>query len=406
MNQAGLRSRGTEGDSRLLRMAGIALPAAVWLLGIVTPPREGISLEYVAAFSALLLALVIVDQAAPARGAPTWRRVAWLVGELALCFAIVRVHGSLIRPALIYLLPASRALLMFGGWRGFTMSSGVWIAYGLNIWPSAWPDRLGEYPNYFSFFLAPYVIAVVLTLSILRQAADRKRLQSLYDELRAAHEQLQEMHERARELAINQERNRLAREIHDSLAHYLTVMSVQLEAAEKLAPPNAGRAIEQVRRARRMAAECLQEVRQSVRALRASTLDELSLASALGKLTNEFAETADVQVELELALTNEVNIPPETALTLYRAAQEGLTNIQKHASAKHAWVRLAQVDGTLDLVVADDGRGPPGVDMPTGDGFGLLGLRERVSLLGGDLLEAGELTGSRLHITVPLVRSE
>lgn len=255
MNQAGLRSRGTEGDSRLLRMAGIALPAAVWLLGIVTPPREGISLEYVAAFSALLLALVIVDQAAPARDAPTWRRVAWLVGELALCFAIVRVHGSLIRPALIYLLPASRALLMFGGWRGFTMSSGVWIGYGLNIWPSAWPDRLGEYPNYFSFFLAPYVIAVVLTLSILRQAADRKRLQSLYDELRAAHEQLQEMHERARELAINQERNRLAREIHDSLAHYLTVMSVQLEAAEKLArcrrPCSSGRPQTRVERSSR-----------------------------------------------------------------------------------------------------------------------------------------------------------
>ena len=228
---------GTTDDRRLLRLAGLALPAAVWVLGVFSPPRGGLSPEYLVTFSALLAALVVVDQTAPREDAGPWRRLLWLGAELALCWLVVRLHGTLIRPALIYLLPASRALLMFRR-RGLALGLLVWLAYGLNVGLDAWPDRLGEYfPNYFSFFLAPYVVAVVLTLAPLRQVADR-----------------------------------LAREIHDSLAHYLTVINVPLEAAEKLGPAQP-RALESVRRARRLALECLWEVRRSVAALRAATLE-------------------------------------------------------------------------------------------------------------------------------------
>src|SRR5215208_6092544 len=158
-------------DHRLVRLAGLALPAAVWVLGIFSPPpRGGLSPEYVATFTGFLVALVAVDQTAPRDPSSPWRRLLWLGAELVLCWLVVRVHGTLIRPALIYLLPASRALLMFGERPGLALSLSVWLAYGLNVAIDAWPDRLGEYfPNYLSFFLAPYVVAVVLTLATVRQ---------------------------------------------------------------------------------------------------------------------------------------------------------------------------------------------------------------------------------------------
>jgi signal transduction histidine kinase len=392
---------GTTDDRRLLRLAGLALPAAVWVLGVFSPPRGGLSPEYLATFSALLAALVAVDQTAPREDAGPWRRLLWLGAELALCWLVVRLHGTLIRPALIYLLPASRALLMFPR-RGLALSLLVWLAYGLNVGLDAWPDRLGEYfPNYFSFFLAPYVVAVVLTLATLRQVADRRRVQALYDELRGAHEQLQTLHRRARDAAVAEERNRLAREIHDSLAHYLTVINVQLEAAEKLGPAQP-RALESVRRARRLALECLREVRRSVAALRAATLEELSLPRAVDKLAREFAESTGIAVELRLAAPDDVRLAPEAAQALYRVAQEGLTNVQRHARAATVCLSLAAHNGGVELAVQDDGVGPSAESGHATDGFGLLGLRERVELLGGRLsFGRAPSGGSRLAASVP-----
>ncbi|MBA2451068.1 MAG: sensor histidine kinase [Chloroflexi bacterium] len=386
-----------------MRLAGLALPAAVWVLGIFSPPREGLSLDYVATFTALLIALVLVDQTAPREPSPPWRRLLWLGAELVLCWLVVRVHGTLIRPALIYLLPASRALLIFGERPGLALSLAVWLAYGLNVALDAWPDRLGEYfPNYLSFFLAPYVVAVVLTLATVRQAADRRRVQALYDELRGAHEQLQALHRQVRAAAVAEERNRLAREIHDSLAHYLTVINVQLEAAEKLGPAQRDRSLDAVRRARRLTLESLREVRRSVAALRAATLEELSLPRAIDKLADEFRASTGIAVELRLAAADDLPLAPEAALALYRAAQEGLTNVQRHARAATVCLSLAAHNGSVELSLQDDGIGPPEANGAGERGFGLLGLRERVELLGGRLsFGRAPSGGSRLAVVVP-----
>jgi len=252
-------------DRRLVRLAGLALPVAVWVLGVMPPPPQGLSPGYLTAYTGLLAALVVVDQTAPGPRAPRGRRRLWLGAELALCFLIVRTHGTLIRPALIYLLPASRAVLAFGERAGLLVGLSVWLAYGTNLVLYEWPNHLEEAPNYLSFFLAPYVATVVLTLAAVRQAAGRQRVEVLYGELRDAHERLQALHGQVREAAVAEERSRLAREIHDSVAHYLTVINVQLEAAEKLSPEHSDRALEQVGRARRLTVQCLQEVRRSSR---------------------------------------------------------------------------------------------------------------------------------------------
>jgi len=390
-------------DRGLLNLAGLALPITVWLLGLILPPRGGLSPGYIVSNTALLATLVAVDRTTPAAAAQVWRRLVWLGAEIALSLLIVWLQGNLVRPALIYLLPTSRALLMFGGRGGLFTSISVWIAYSANIFLNIGPSRLGEFPNYLSFFLAPYIVGVVLTFAAIRQAADRRRLQVLYDDLRKAHEQLQVLHEQARTAAVNQERNRLAREIHDSLAHFLTVINLQLEAAEKLGEAQARRAFEQVRHARRLTLDCLREVRRSVGALRATTLEELSLERALTKLVADFSDSTGIAVSLELNLSDGLEPAADARLALYRVAQEGLTNVQRHAHATSVRLALSAADGSASIVVDDDGRGPVAEVQPETSGFGLLGLRERVELLGGRLSFSRRASGgSELAATLPL----
>jgi signal transduction histidine kinase len=281
------------------------------------------------------------------------------------------------------------------------ISLSVWLVYGSNVALAVLPGRVMEFTNYFSFFLAPYVLAVVLTLALLRQGADRERLQALYDELRAAHDELQILHRQAEESAVNRERNRLAREIHDSVAHYLTVVNLQLEAVEKLGPAHPDRAVREARKARRLTVECLQEVRRSVAALRSATLEDLSLSGALRKLVSDFSENTGMQVQLELDIPDDLQLAFDARLALYRAAQEGLTNVQRHARARTARVLLARENGHVELAVEDDGIGP-GTAKSDG-GFGIVGLRERVELLGGQLGFGGAPAGgSRLAVSLPV----
>jgi signal transduction histidine kinase len=337
-------------------------------------------------FTALLIVLILVDQVAPSSPSfPLRRRLFWLGAELVLCFFVVYAHSSLVRPSLIYLLPASRALFLLGERAGLLFSLAIWVAFSVNIGLDVWPDQLGEYPNYLAFLLGPYILGVVLTLVALRQSAARRRAEALFQDLRLAHQQLQALHRQSQELAITQERNRLAREIHDSIAHYLTIVNVQLEAAEKLGPGQSEKAFNHISRARRLTMECLQEVRSSVASLRAPTLEDLSLPRALQKLTAGFTENTGIPVRLEADLADGVLLAPEVALALYRTAQEGLTNVEKHAQATRVDLLLSHRDGGIELTVQDDGVGPAEQFSPGQGGFGLLGLRERVELLGGQL---------------------
>ncbi len=394
-------------DLLILRLAGLALPAAVWVIGILSPQRGGLNRAHLPLYTALLVALAAIEQTAPRQQSAAWRRLLWLLIELGLSFAVVRTYGPPVRPSLIFLVPAWRVVLMFGERWGLLLSLSAWLAYAIDISIDAWPNRLGQdLPNYLSFFLAPYLIAVVLTLATLRQIADRRRVEMLYTELSAAHEELKLLQQRDRETAVTQERNRLAREIHDTLAHYLTVINVQLEAADKLSLRDPAKALEEVRRARRLTVECLQEVRRSVAALRASTLDELSLPGALHRLATEFKESTGIDVQLQFHtpdVPDTLHLPAEVALTLYRVAQEGLTNVQRHAHATSVRLQLSSENGHIELILEDDGIGLKEAETSGKAGFGLTGLRERAELIGGQLsFGGGPSGGGRLTVVLPL----
>src|SRR5262249_23727022 len=185
------------------------------------------------------------------------------------------------------------------------------------------------------------------------------------------------------ELAVTRERNRMAREIHDTLGHYLTLLAVQLETATKLHERCDPRLRDELAEARRVASECLAEVRRSVAALRPADPTAVSLTAALERLAAELEAVApETEVVLDLEGPAQ-ELPPELRLALYRCVQESLTNIRKHAQATKVLVRLRVDMAQAELVVLDNGIGAESSADGHEPGFGLLGMRERIALLCG-----------------------
>jgi signal transduction histidine kinase len=219
------------------------------------------------------------------------------------------------------------------------------------------------------------------------------------EQLQQANQQLADYATQVEQLATMRERNRLAREVHDTLGHYLTVINVQLEVVTKLIDSNPPRAKEAAVKAKELASEGLSEVRRSVSALRPSPLEDKPLPEAIRGLI-------DTSRDAGLMVTFEQNgvtraLPSGMEIVLYRATQESLTNIRKHAHASAANVRLTYTSDTVNLRVRDNGVGRQGDE----DNVGLSALRERVAALNGTVLAENHLEGGFvLEVTLPIAR--
>jgi signal transduction histidine kinase len=235
----------------------------------------------------------------------------------------------------------------------------------------------------------------------LRQAQlAREHNARLLEQLRSANEQLQEYAGQVERLAIVEERNRLAREMHDAVGHRLTVAAVQLEGAQRLIPRDPERAGHMVGTVREQVREALNELRRTVAALRQPEGTDLPLPEALQRLALSFQEATGLRVHL--ALPDEAReLPAGHRLALYRAAQEGLTNVQRHAQAQDAWLNLSWENRAVCLTIGDNGVGLGSSPQPSG--FGLRGLQERAAQLGGHVcVEARPEGGTQISISLPI----
>jgi two-component system NarL family sensor kinase len=199
------------------------------------------------------------------------------------------------------------------------------------------------------------------------------------------------------------ERNRLAREIHDTLAQGLTAIALQLETADAFLEGQASpeRARQAVAQALALARANLEEARRSVLDLRAAPLEGRTLAQALAALADEWSKKSSGVVRFTAAGGNHP-LPPRVEAGLYRIAQEALTNAARHAAARHIGVGLATQPGQVTLTVEDDGQGFDPGRIPK-DRYGLVGLNERVHLLGGTLdLQSSPGEGTRVVVRVAL----
>jgi signal transduction histidine kinase len=202
------------------------------------------------------------------------------------------------------------------------------------------------------------------------------------------------------QLATMEERNRIAREIHDSLGHYLTVLHLQLQIAARSLGTDAAAAAAAVERARQLTHEGLEDVRRSVAALRAPVAEDRPLPDAIAALVTRLASTGTAAT---FALRGDARaVPPVVALTLFRTVQEALTNTEKHAAAAHVAVELTYHADTVELLVHDDGRGAATAAAGPPRGFGLLGVRERVALVGGSVdIASPPGEGFRVRVVLP-----
>jgi signal transduction histidine kinase len=220
----------------------------------------------------------------------------------------------------------------------------------------------------------------------------------------------------AREAGAGDERQRMAREIHDTLAQGLTGIITQLEAAQQT-----GHDAERERRisnAKRLARDSLAEARRSVQALRPQALENSRLPEALAEEVARWSATSGVTAEI--STTGDARLlHPEVEVTLLRVAQEALANVAKHARASRAGVTLSYMEDVVTLDVRDDGTGfaspqaapngrPAGVTEPVGSpadgGFGLIAMRQRVARLAGRLeIESEPGAGTAVSASLPAI---
>lgn len=326
-------------------------------------------------------------------GAATYFAVQLTLAGL-ICYASGDAQEK--RLAWLVLLPPVAHSLILLRWPGVVFVSLVSLAvlsgsvarwYGWGLVPGAILS--------FSFAL---IFTVIFTLLAVSSEKSRSQMERLAEELRVANHKLREYAVQAEELAATRERNRLAREIHDSLGHYLTVVNVQIEAARALWPRDPEQAQDALAKAQSFTREGLQDIRRSVATLRSPPLDNKPLVEALRQMVAE-SRTSGLAIELVL-LGAARPLSPPVELTLYRAGQEGLTNVRKHARATQVSLVLDfQTADRVCLQVRDNG---VGVAPSMSNGFGLLGLRERAQILGGEMrLLAGPQAGCTLEMVVP-----
>jgi len=250
----------------------------------------------------------------------------------------------------------------------------------------------------FSAWAMPFLAAIVFVAVYTRITVNEQEARARLD---AANQKLRQYAAQAEEMATVQERNRLAREIHDGLGHYLTAINIQIKAAQAFVEQDPAQSRAALENAQNLSQEALADVRRSISELRADPSTTSPLPERLRSLLDE-TRASGIQADLAVEGTP-APLSPQVDFTLYRAAQEGLTNVRKHANASRAALRLEYAERCLRLSVTDDGIGAGG----TGGGFGLTGLQERVQLLGGTLaVQTAPGKGFSLMVEIPRLASQ
>jgi signal transduction histidine kinase len=264
-----------------------------------------------------------------------------------------------------------------------------------------------------TFYLAIIIVqSIVISAGVVfgeklsEQNEDRRReaarLQALLDENAGLHAQLLTQ---AREAGVLEERQRMAREIHDTIAQGLTGIITQLEAADQSRDREADRD-RHLQNAKRLARESLTEARRSVEASMPAALEAGTLAEALTSVATEWSEINAIPVDVTVT-GDVIALHPEIEVALLRTAQEALANVAKHAGATRAGITLSFMGDVVTLDVRDDGVGFTVPERGTVDGsggFGLTGMRQRVARVAGSLaIESEPGGGTAVSARVPAI---
>jgi signal transduction histidine kinase len=370
-------------DALLLAMAGIGITGAVLGRERTNGPEGPLWFDILAI---LVIVLPLLARRRFPFGAPAAMGIAVALTSF-VDRTVVPYDG-------VTFLVGCAALFLVGSLRdraqavaGFAVAEGVLVVVVYNDPRS----RVGN------FVVASIIFAIVWTIAF---GVGRKSLEA--DEAKErANRAEREREDRAR-VAVAEERARIARELHDVVGHSVSVMTVQASGVRRLLRPDQDREREALLVVERTGREALAEMRRMVGVLRrpeeAPALAPQPSLDHLGRLVDQ-AREAGLPVELRIE-GEATQLPAGVDLTAYRLVQEALTNVVKHAQATRADVLVNYGDSYLEVTVKDDGKGVGNGD---GGGHGLVGMRERVSVYGGEI-DAGPQTGGgyRLRAKLPL----
>jgi len=221
------------------------------------------------------------------------------------------------------------------------------------------------------------VVGFIITNLMVTQRQQRRALAQ-------ANIKLNQYADTIEQLTVSRERNRLARELHDTLAHTLSALAVNLEATKTMIDADQIEVQEMIDQSLNTTRNGLTETRRVLKALRAAPLDDLGLEMALQQLVNHATGRSNLNIRLEV--TGSVNnLSPNIEQNLFRIAQEGLENIIRHANAQNVILRLSHINGFLSLEIIDDGKGFQPAKVGHEDQVGIVGMQESASMLGGKL---------------------
>lgn len=224
-------------------------------------------------------------------------------------------------------------------------------------------------------------IAFVMGMSYLvkMQIREKERLEHMNGELEQAYRRVIENSAAAEKLSLEQERTRMARELHDTLAHTLTTLIVQLEACKKLAAVDTSRLAGELEKAQEISRSGFNDIKRSIKDLRPKVMEEKTFFASIASIINETMENTNVHITLNNLLPVDIELTSQMEITLFRIIQESMTNSIRHGQATEIQIDLKLDNNMLQLHIVDNGKGCVNIKK----GYGIQGIGERVESLKG-----------------------
>jgi signal transduction histidine kinase len=256
-----------------------------------------------------------------------------------------------------------------------------------------------DYRNIFVFIFIAIIRTITFVAVGIFISALVTRLRAQQGSLREANASLTHYASTLEQLTVSRERNRLARELHDTLAHSLTAISVSLEAARAYFDIDPAKTRDLIDKSLDSTRTGVDETRRALKALRSNALEDMGLGLAIQRAAESAASRSHLNLELDLP-SPMPSLSPDVEQAIYRITQEAIENITAHSKAKRFSVRLSS-DGHTILMIEDDGHGFDGPAKEMSGHFGLVGMRERAELAGGTLtVESAPGRGTKIVLTI------
>ena len=322
--------------------------------------------------------------------------------DIVLVLIINQLDRSGVSLLLYFLIAADSALFFsfkFSALIGlivfFVQSLAIYLGNPGKAFIDLLPNMAINIVIFITFFLAIHAVRYQIRQG-QKLSDTMKELRIKSSQLESAYLKLKETSEDLEEMTILQERNRIAREIHDTVGHTLTTVLLEMEAGERLISRDPGEAVQKIRIAKEQVRKGLQDIRQSVHTLQ-SGREIISLAEAFRLLIEETTRSGEIRISSQIP-----DLPELTEIQgkmLYRALQEGLTNGIRHGKSTAFVFQLKYENGFVKFMLSDNGMGTGKIEQ----GFGLTGMAERVKALGGTFsLSSKPGEGFNIGISIPV----